>query len=1073
MWWAVAGLLAGGLFSQAARAQRTLVFDFSGPGELKAMTEWGADTSWPSEDNMRQCVTHMGADEIDVVRINFFTDEPLQANGDIGPNSRTRIDRQLALAAMAGDKPIALSPSTEAGTHASYLGADNRVVPSRWLALMEATQRYIGRPIVAIEPFNEPDWTWGPQGTAQTLNDILVLLQSSPNFQGTELHGASTLSSDLAQTWYYAVAGPVTHGTTHQLGGSASSYVNFIRHVRENGDIAYNPELHSMAEVLMGCEYGLSGGIWWAEAQLSRGVLVHAVQGRRLGYAEDLATSSSGAVYRAPDGRVYGFAGSFERFGPRTNYRFVSSNQDLFFNGIGPIREFMYFAEADQQGGFFPIETSPSLPVLDGYRWKLVNRANGKVLEVVGASLSDGASLRTAADVDGPHQKWDIVRGRDGYFTLINANSGKVADDYDWSVVDGGRVAQWARLEGLNQKWYVEQGDAGYLVIRNGHSTKVMTTDVATDNVIQWAPTGGQEQQWQLVAAEPVRSGTPTVRFELDGNLSDSAGANVVSTNGAPTYVAGVGGQALDLDGVDDYVVLPNDIARSVDLTIAAWVRWDGGSARQAVFDFGVNTGKFLSFTPSNTQGMMDFSIRTNTGRVQSLLTDSLPVGTWQHVAITLRGNTGILYVNGRARVAGFIALNATDILDATPQFNRIGKSQVASDPLFDGQVDDFRIYDYALGATEVAGLVAGVIVPPEIVAAPVSQAIMTGAAVTLSVQADGASDLAYQWQHDGVDIPGATGSSFSIPSVQAFHAGSYSVVVSDAWGSTASVPASLLVESPPPSDARLMNLSTRALCQTGDDVLIPGFVIQGTGTKRLLMRAVGPELESFKVAGVLPDPQMVLKRQSDGVTLASSDDWGTNANSADIVTSAASVWAFPLVQGSRSAALLMDLPAGAYTIVSSGKGSDTGVSIVELYEIEGDADDSRLVNISNRGYVGVGGDIMIPGFVVSNEGPRTFLVRAVGPTLAGFGVSGTLSDPILRIFRGSENILTNDNWGENGDADHVRAMSTLAKAFGLKQGSKDASFVVTLQPGAYTVQASGVDGATGAALVEIYLIQN
>ena len=108
--WVLAGLLATILLDQAVQAQGSVVFNYSGPGEVKSMKDWGVDTAWPSADNMRQCVAHMGADEIDVVRINFFTDEPLQPNGDIGSNSKSRIAQQLALAAMSGDKPIALTP---------------------------------------------------------------------------------------------------------------------------------------------------------------------------------------------------------------------------------------------------------------------------------------------------------------------------------------------------------------------------------------------------------------------------------------------------------------------------------------------------------------------------------------------------------------------------------------------------------------------------------------------------------------------------------------------------------------------------------------------------------------------------------------------------------------------------------------------------------------------------------------------------------------------------------------------------------------------------------------------------
>jgi hypothetical protein len=370
------------------------------------------------------------------------------------------------------------------------------------------------------------------------------------------------------------------------------------------------------------------------------------------------------------------------------------------------------------------------------------------------------------------------------------------------------------------------------------------------------------------------------------------------------------------------------------------------------------------------------------------------------------------------------------------------------------------------------------------------------GGAVTFSVTCSGGT-ATYQWQirrpgtaaNDGAghtaaagawtDIAGAAASSFSVPSAQTFHAGSYRVVVTVNGISTTSDPFDLAVTTPPASAARLLNLSTRALCLTGNDVLIPGFVISGTGTKRLLLRAVGPELVPFGIAAPLPDPKMVLKlKVGDAyVDHATNDNWGTNTNATDIIATASSVYAFGLIAGSRSSALLLDLPAGQYTVIASDTGTGTGVGIVELYDADPASSGTRLINISNRGYVGTGNDLMIPGFVVSAEGPKTFLIRAVGPTLTGYGVTGALADPQITIFRrpiGSttdERILSNDNWGENDDATSVAATATQVYAFALPSGSKDAAFVVTLTPAAYTVQATGVGNTTGVALVEVYVV--
>lgn len=719
-------------------AQNTVYFSTSDAGEIKAMTEWGADTAWPSTDNMRHAIDHMGADQIDVIRLNFYTDEALDANGEIGSNSKARIDNQLSIAAMAGDKPLALTPSSGEATNSWYLNGADEVWVDRWVALMEATQEYIGKPIAELEPFNEPDY-WDGQGTPQNLYDILVALQSSSNFSGTKLVAASTLNSDNAQWWYDQIAGPVTHGSTHQLAGSANSYVNFIQHVIANGDAAYNPEIHSMAETLYGCEYGLSGAIWWGAVLRDRGVLVQSVQGARLGYAENRANYSAGAVYRHPDGELYGFAGCFERHGPQHYYRFVCSNQDVYYNGVGPIREYMLITYADAFGGYARIDTSPGFPALDGHRWKIVNRAGGEVMEVQSAGTSDGANIRTATGTDALHQKWDIVRKKGGYYNLFNANSGKTAEVANWSLSNGGNVQQWGEGQNATQEWFIEEAGGGYYHIRNAHSNKYLDADAGSDNIIQWEYNGGLNQQWQFVLADPAVSGSLLAHYAFEGNANDSAGSNNGSTTGSPAYTTGQIGQAIDLDGANDYVTLPSGVASSADITIAAWVNWDGGGDWQRIFDFGNDTDSYLFLTPA-TGGEMRFAITTGSNTEEQLLaTDSLPTGEWHHVAVTLDGNTGVMYIDGAPRVAGQILLNPSDI---NPVNNYIGQSQWP-DPLFNGRIDDFRIYDYALSSSQILALVDACPQnnPAFFVADPIRKAAASGDSAYLSTIAGDAFD--------------------------------------------------------------------------------------------------------------------------------------------------------------------------------------------------------------------------------------------------------------------------------------------------------------------------------------------
>jgi hypothetical protein len=361
-----------------------------------------------------------------------------------------------------------------------------------------------------------------------------------------------------------------------------------------------------------------------------------------------------------------------------------------------------------------------------------------------------------------------------------------------------------------------------------------------------------------------------------------------------------------------------------------------------------------------------------------------------------------------------------------------------------------------------------------------VAQSTTAGGTTVLSVTATG-EELTYQWQLNGQDIEGATGSTYTLPSTQEFHAGDYTVVVSNSGGSVTSSSAALTVGPITPSASRLTSLSTRGVSLTGDSVLIPGFVIQGTGTKRLLIRAVGATLgvAPFNIGGVLADPVMTLSKWN-GTSydvVATNDNWQDNANAADITQTGNDLFAFPLTEDA-DAALLVDLGPGQYTVVSSGAADGTGVAIVELYDAD-TTSTSSMTSIATRGFVGTGNEVMIPGFVVSAEGPKTFLIRVVGPTLAGapYNVTGTMADPQLTVFRRQGGIdtpiLNNDDWSDGAGAANTAQVAQDVFAFALPDGSADAALVATLVPGIYTVVASAADGvSTGVVIVEVYVVE-
>jgi hypothetical protein len=256
----------------------------------------------------------------------------------------------------------------------------------------------------------------------------------------------------------------------------------------------------------------------------------------------------------------------------------------------------------------------------------------------------------------------------------------------------------------------------------------------------------------------------------------------------------------------------------------------------------------------------------------------------------------------------------------------------------------------------------------------------------------------------------------------------------------------------------------------TGGNILIAGFVIGGTGTsgtEPLLIRGSGPALSSLGVSGALPDPELQLFSGTN--SLATNNGW---AGSAQIASTAAAVGAFTWSSAtSHDSALLVSPAAGAYTAQISGAASDTGVSLVEVYDATPAGSytptSPRLVNISARVQVGTGGNILIAGFVIGGSTARTVLVRASGPALVPFGVSGTLPDPRLQLYSGATLLASNSGWG--GDA-QVSSTASSVGAFGWANAtSADSALLLTLPPGAYTAQVAGASGDTGVALVELY----
>ncbi len=260
---------------------------------------------------------------------------------------------------------------------------------------------------------------------------------------------------------------------------------------------------------------------------------------------------------------------------------------------------------------------------------------------------------------------------------------------------------------------------------------------------------------------------------------------------------------------------------------------------------------------------------------------------------------------------------------------------------------------------------------------------------------------------------------------------------------------------TPPPSDSRLANISTRMKVGTNDNVLIGGFIIEGNQSKKVILRAIGPSLAAYGIAGVLANPTLEL-RNSAGTLLQSNDNWGQSPNAGEI----ASAGFAP--SNSLESAIVATLSPGSYTAIVRGVNGTTGVSLVEGYDMTSGA--TKLSNISTRGLVGTGDAALIGGFIIQGTSAKEVMMRALGPSLGASGVSGTLSNPTLELRNSSGNLVySNDDWSTGSQVAAIAA-SGIAPS-----DSRESAIIATLSPGSYTAIVRGVNNTTGVGLVELY----
>jgi len=293
------------------------------------------------------------------------------------------------------------------------------------------------------------------------------------------------------------------------------------------------------------------------------------------------------------------------------------------------------------------------------------------------------------------------------------------------------------------------------------------------------------------------------------------------------------------------------------------------------------------------------------------------------------------------------------------------------------------------------------------------------------------------------------------------------------------------VTEIPP---TKLENISTRARVETGPRVMIGGFIIDGTEPKTVLIRAQGPSLVDFGVSGVLANPTMQLF--SGSTLIAQNNDWQTTdplclspavtcGDDQDIIGTGLDPCTAATTGCTLDSAIYVTLPPGAYTAIVQGVGGGTGIGLIGIFDPI-PTSSSKLSNISTRSVVRTGANVMIGGFIISGTLPKTVLIRAQGPSLVDFGVTGVLANPTMQFFSGSTVIAQNNDWQTTdplcsapiiscGDDQDIIATGLDPCTAATTGCSLDSALYVTLPPGAYTAIISGVGGGQGVALGGVF----
>jgi len=291
-------------------------------------------------------------------------------------------------------------------------------------------------------------------------------------------------------------------------------------------------------------------------------------------------------------------------------------------------------------------------------------------------------------------------------------------------------------------------------------------------------------------------------------------------------------------------------------------------------------------------------------------------------------------------------------------------------------------------------------------------------------------------------------------PSASASASPSASATVSPSTSPTASA-------TPKSSAPKPLNISTRVRVESGENVLIGGFIVTGNVSKKVAIRAIGPSLTRAGVSGALSDPTLQL-RNSSGAVIASNNNWRDSSETENECRNSGVA-----LSDDRESAIIASLSPGAYTAILAGQNNTTGAGLIEVYDLDQNAD-AKLANISTRGLVQATNQVMIGGLILGggNGSGTKVLIRALGPSLGRAGIANALSNPALDLYDGNGALLrTNDNWRDTQQTEIQQSGASPSSDF-------ESAIVETLPAGSYTAVVTGKDASAGIGLIEVFSLE-